>query len=136
VLVDGRKLVGILTEMEGEADRVAWLIVGIGINANVDAERVPETATTIRERVGDVDRAAVTRSLLARFEELRATPEAVLEAWRERAITLGRRVRVETPGGDVVGKAIDIEFPGALVVATDEGTRRVSAGDCEHLRET
>jgi BirA family biotin operon repressor/biotin-[acetyl-CoA-carboxylase] ligase len=128
------KLVGILTEMEGEADRVSWVVVGIGLNANVDAGAVPETATTIREEVGDVDRAALTRRILERFDELRGDPEAVLPAWRERSSTLGRRVRVETPGGEVVGEAVDVEFPGTLVVATDDGERRVSAGDCEHLR--
>ena len=131
---DTRKLVGVLTEMEGEADRVSWVVVGVGLNANVDVEAVPETATTLRERVGDVDRAALTRTLLERFDELRADPESVLPAWRERAATLGRRVRVETPGGEVIGEAVDVEFPGRLVVATDDGRRRVSAGDCEHLR--
>jgi BirA family biotin operon repressor/biotin-[acetyl-CoA-carboxylase] ligase len=129
-----RKLAGILTEMEGEADRVSWVVVGIGLNANVDGEAVPDTATTIREQVGDVDRAALTRHLLERFDELRADPEAVLPAWRGLSSTLGRRVRVETPGGDVVGTAVDVEFPGTLVVETDEGEKRVSAGDCEHLR--
>ena len=136
VLVDGEKLVGILTEMEGEADRVSWIVVGIGINANVDGAAVPEAATTIRERVGDVDRAALTRELLERFEELVSAPEDVLAAWRAAASTLGRRVRVETPGGEVVGEAVDVEFPGTLVVATEDGERRVSAGDCEHLRPT
>jgi BirA family biotin operon repressor/biotin-[acetyl-CoA-carboxylase] ligase len=129
-----RKLVGILTEMEGEADRVSWVVVGVGLNANVDADAVPETATTVREQVGDVDRAELTRHILERFDELRADPERVLPAWREHATTLGRRVRVETPGGDVVGEAVDVAFPGTLVVATDDGRRRVSAGDCEHLR--
>ena len=136
VLVDGEKLVGILTEMEGEADRVEWIVVGIGINANVDRAAVPGTATTIRERVGDVDRAALTRDLLERFEALTATPESVLPAWRAASSTLGRRVRVETPGGEVEGEAVDVEFPGTLVVATGDGERRVSAGDCEHLRPT
>jgi BirA family biotin operon repressor/biotin-[acetyl-CoA-carboxylase] ligase len=136
VLVDGEKLVGILTEMEGEADRVSWIVVGIGINANVDGSAVPEAATTVREQVGDVDRAALTRELLERFEELVSAPEDVLPAWRAAASTLGRRVRVETPGGEVVGEAVDVEFPGTLVVATEDGERRVSAGDCEHLRPT
>ena len=136
VLVDGEKLVGILTEMEGEADRVSWIVVGIGINANVDGSAVPEAATTVREQVGDVDRAALTRELLERFEELVSAPEDVLPAWRAAVSTLGRRVRVETPGGEVVGEAVDVEFPGTLVVATDDGERRVSAGDCEHLRPT
>ena len=134
VLVGGRKLVGILTEMAGEADRVAWIVVGIGINANVDGDAVPETATTIREQVGDTDRAALTRSLLERFDDLTGSPEDVLPAWRKATSTLGRRVRIETTDGDVVGEAIDVEFPGTLVVATDEGEERVSAGDCEHLR--
>lgn len=136
VLVDGKKLVGILTEMEGEADRVSWIVVGIGINANIDADFVPETATTVREELGDVDRAALTREILERFERLRNDPEGVLPAWRESAITLGRRVRVETPGGDIVGTAIDVEFPGTLVVETETGEERVTAGDCEHLRPT
>jgi BirA family biotin operon repressor/biotin-[acetyl-CoA-carboxylase] ligase len=134
VLVDGQKLVGILTEMEGEADRISWIVVGIGINANIDADAVPETATTIREQVGDVDRAALTRDLLERFDTLRGDPESVLPAWRNAADTLGRRVRVETQREDIVGKAVDIEFPGTLVVETDTGKRKVSTGDCEHLR--
>ena len=136
VLVDGKKLVGILTEMEGEADRISWIVVGIGINANVDGEEVPETATTVLERVGEVDRTGLTRELIERFDELRNDPEDVLSAWRVASATLGRRVRVETPGGDVVGTAIDVEFPGTLVVETETGKRRISAGDCEHLRPT
>jgi BirA family biotin operon repressor/biotin-[acetyl-CoA-carboxylase] ligase len=136
VVVDGRKLVGILTEMEGEADRVSWIVVGIGINANVDSDAVPETGTTIRELIGDVDRAALTRALIERFEELRNDPESVLPAWRASAVTLGRRVRVTTPNDEIVGRAIDVEFPGALVVETETGIERVSAGDCEHLRPT
>lgn len=131
---DEAKLVGILTEMEGEADRVSWVVVGIGINANVEADDIPEGATSIRETVGDIDRAELTQHLLERFDELRADPQSVLPAWRELAITLGKRVRVETPGGDVVGEAVDVEFPGTLVVETEDGTQRVSAGDCEHLR--
>ncbi len=129
-----RKLAGILTEMEGEADRVSWVVVGVGLNANVDAADVPETATTIREQVGDVDRADLTRDVLERFHDLRSNPESVLPAWQDLAGTLGKRVRVETPGGEVVGEAVDVEFPGTLVVETDDGEKRVSAGDCEHLR--
>ncbi|MEF8808293.1 biotin--[acetyl-CoA-carboxylase] ligase, partial [Natronomonas sp.] len=136
VLVEGSeaKIVGILTEMEGEADRVSWVVVGIGINANIDGDAVPQEATTIREQVGDVDRAELTRHLLERFDELRNDPESVLPAWRELSLTLGKRVRVETPAGEVVGEAVDVEFPGTLVVETEDGEKRVSAGDCEHLR--
>jgi BirA family biotin operon repressor/biotin-[acetyl-CoA-carboxylase] ligase len=43
-------------------------------------------------------------------------------------------VRVETPGGEVVGEALRVEHPGTLVVRTGDGEKRVHAGDCEHLR--
>ncbi|MFC4408508.1 biotin--[acetyl-CoA-carboxylase] ligase [Haloarchaeobius iranensis] len=130
-----RKLAGILTEMEGEADRVSWLVVGIGVNANVDADDLPPTATSLRERVGtDIDRRVFLQRVLEEFHDLGTDAAAVLPAWREHALTLGQRVRVETPTDEVVGEAVDIEPPGALLVETDDGVVRVSAGDCEHLR--
>ncbi|TKX60969.1 biotin--[acetyl-CoA-carboxylase] ligase [Halorubrum sp. ASP1] len=134
----GRKLAGILTEMEGEADRVGWLVVGVGVNANLDPETLPAGATSLSaERGAPVDRRRFAATLLERYAELTASPRAldgVLPAWRERASTLGRRVRVEAADGVVEGTAVDVAEPGALVVDTDEGRRRVHAGDCEHLR--
>ncbi|MEF8857578.1 MAG: biotin--[acetyl-CoA-carboxylase] ligase [Halolamina sp.] len=151
----GRKLCGILTEMEGQADRVAWLVVGIGVNANIDVDEsrrlssanqkssisgdaaaLPAGATSLQAARGKpVERRLFLQRLLEEFDQLRNDPDSVLDAWREHAATLGQRVRVETPGGEVVGEAVDVEFPGALVVETDDGDRkRVTAGDCEHLR--
>ncbi|WP_336025054.1 biotin--[acetyl-CoA-carboxylase] ligase [Halobellus salinisoli] len=133
-----RKLCGVLTEMEGEADRVSWLIVGIGVNANVDADALPTGAMSLRAEAGDVDRRAFLQSVLGALHELtseEADVRRILDAWRERAATLSRRVRVETPSGTVEGEAVDVRFPGSLVVRTDEGDERVvHAGDCEHLR--
>ncbi len=130
----GEKLVGILTEMEGEADRVSWVVCGIGVNANVDAADLPEGATSVREQVGDIDRRRFAQRVLEEFDSLRSDPDAILETWREGAISLGRRVRVETADRAVVGKAVDIEPPGRLVIETADGEVRVHAGDCEHLR--
>ena len=136
---DERKLAGILTEMEGEADRVSWLVVGVGVNANLDPEALPGDATSLRaETGGDVDRRRFAATLLERFAALAETADRsdeILAAWRERASTLGRRVRVDTAEGVVEGTAVDVTEPGALVVDTDEGRRRVHAGDCEHLRD-
>ena len=145
----GRKLAGILTEMEGEADRVSWVVVGVGVNVNVSADALPDGAASVRDEVGEIDRRVFVQRLLERFDDLRNDPEAAVEAWRERSATLGQRVRVETgvtgsaaederrspeSAGEIVGEAVDVAFPGALVVETDEGRERVHAGDCEHLR--
>jgi len=129
------KLAGILTEMQGEADRVGWLVVGVGVNAEATADDLPEGATSVREETGGVDRRAFAQRLLSEFDALRSDLDAVVPAWRDLALTLGQRVRVETPDGDVVGEAVDVERPGTLVVRRDDGeVIRVSAGDCEHLR--
>ncbi|MDG5775023.1 biotin--[acetyl-CoA-carboxylase] ligase [Haloarculaceae archaeon H-GB2-1] len=129
-----RKLCGILTEMEGEADRVSWVVVGIGVNVNVASEELPPEGTSVQEQVGAVDRRAFTQRLLETFDDLRADPHGVLDEWRAYAGTLGKQVRVETPGGAVEGEAVDVEFPGTLLVETEDGIVRVTAGDCEHLR--
>jgi BirA family biotin operon repressor/biotin-[acetyl-CoA-carboxylase] ligase len=57
-----------------------------------------------------------------------------VDAWRERAATVGQRVRVETQNGDVVGDAVGVTEHGALVVETGDGEQVVHAGDCQHLR--
>ncbi|WP_435095185.1 biotin--[acetyl-CoA-carboxylase] ligase [Halarchaeum sp. P4] len=132
----GRKLAGILTEMEGEAGQVSWVVVGVGLNANVPANDLPEGATSLLVERGDpVERRTLVQRALERFVELRADPAAAREAWREQAATLGTRVRVTLPTETVVGEAVDVTDVGALVVETDAGEERVvHAGECEHLR--
>ncbi|QLK27165.1 biotin--[acetyl-CoA-carboxylase] ligase [Natrinema zhouii] len=131
---DYRKLAGILTEMEGQTDRVDWLVVGIGLNANLDADALPEGATSVRDEAGDVDRRRFVQRLLEEFERYRTDLDAVVPAWRELALTIGQRVRVDRPSGEVVGEAVDVTESGALVIETDDGRVTVAAGDCEHLR--
>ncbi len=131
----GRKLAGILTEMEGEQDRVSWLIAGIGVNANIDAAELPEGATSLRDERGeDVDRRVFVQRLLESLDELLGSPESVLDRWRAYSSTLGQQVRVETTHRTIEGEAVDVQFPGALVVETAAGHEVVHAGDCEHLR--
>ena len=149
-----RKLAGILTEMEGETDRISWIVPGIGVNADLDADRLPEGATSLREErqrsAGDgehdgskaepssthaeIDRRVFVQRLLERFDEARRDLDAVVDRWRDRSLTLGRDVRVETASGPVEGRAVDVTDLGALVVDTDDGRVTVTAGDCEHLR--
>ena len=114
----GKKLAGILTEMEGEADRVSWLLVGIGLNANIDADTLPAGATSLQEQVGDVDRRQVLQTILESLSTLVDNPETIIEQWREYSSTLGQRVRVDTGREQIEGRAVDVQFP----------------GDCEHLR--
>ncbi|QDX41714.1 biotin--[acetyl-CoA-carboxylase] ligase [Salarchaeum sp. JOR-1] len=131
---DDGKLAGILTEMEGESGRVSWVVVGVGVNANVDPAALYEGATSLRNEAGSVERRVFVQRVLERFDDLRGDLDGALAAWRERTSTLGRRVRVHLPDGDLVGEAVDVTETGALVVDTGDERRVVHAGDCEHLR--
>ena len=118
LLLTGRKLGGILAEAQGER-----AVVGIGINLGW----APPGAA----RLGPVDRDLLLERIaegLARW--LAAPKDELLDAWRARADTLGRRVRVEVGGGSFEGMAEDVTDDGALVVSG----RTVAAGDVVHLR--
>lgn len=131
----GKKIAGILTEMEGEADRISWLTAGIGVNANIDATELPNGATTLRNELGrDVDRRIFVQRLLESLAELLTDPDTVLDQWRQYSSTLGMNVRVDTSNGTIKGRAVDVRFPGGLVVETESGEEVVHAGDCEHVR--
>ncbi|MFW6265304.1 MAG: biotin--[acetyl-CoA-carboxylase] ligase [Halanaeroarchaeum sp.] len=130
----GRKLCGILTEMAGESGRVSWVVVGIGLNANIEAASLPPDATSIADETDPVDRRSLVQDVLDRFSTLSERPSETLEAWSAHAATLGRHVRIETATASFEGEAIDVTDTGALVVRTDGDERIVHAGDCEHLR--
>ncbi len=139
VLVNGKKICGILTEMSAEMDAVNFIILSIGINVNNDAPL--ETATTMRAELGrEVNRVRFTQSLLEtldedylRFKEEGFTP--VLWSWRRYSDTLGRPVEVTYQEEVVRGIAQDVDEDGSLLVKTGDGSiRKIVSGDCRHLR--
>lgn len=130
---DERKLAGVLTESSIDGTGIRWVVVGIGANVATDPAELPATAASLADLVGPVDVTWFVRRVLEAFDELRADPETIVPAWRSAAVTLGRRVEVETSAGAVAGTAVDIDETGALVVETEAGRRRVVAGECERL---
>lgn len=131
---DERKLAGILTEMAGETDAVSWVSIGVGVNANIEDTTLPATATSMQAICGEITRRKFVHRFLSAFDTYRTAPEQTLNAWRNRSGTIGRVVRIHS-GEDVIeGEAVGIESPGHLLIETETGTRRVHAGDCEHLR--
>lgn len=140
ILHDGKKLVGILTEMSAEMDRVNYIVVGIGINVNIAPEDFPadlrEIATSLMQMKGEpLPRVAFLQELLRALDGLYADVQRegfapVLAAWRTYAVTLGRPVRVIAAAGETFdGVAADIDGEGALLIDTASGRRRVLAGD-------
>ena len=135
VLVDGRKVCGILIESSLQADRVDYAIVGVGINVNLDPADFPEitpTATSLSLEVGkSVSRLRLLRAVLTEMERLYLAPqEAVFHQWRDRLVTLGREVRVTSGDTALDGVAESVEPDGSLMLRLPDGRlTRITIGD-------
>jgi len=136
VLVDGKKLCGILAEMEAEMDAVRFVNIGVGLNANVQITDAFPDAVSLSQLLGhDVNRRLLAREVVEGIlRRLQCVQSAdILDEWRCYAHTLGRRVSIATGNTAVEGLAIDIDDFGALLVKRDDGTlMTVVAGDCTH----
>src|SRR5262249_6673323 len=142
VLVDGKKVVGGLTEA---APTPGWVVVGIGMNANIAGDGPPEApgypAASLQALLGPpIGREALTRTVLRELDQTYAMltsagVDSVLRRWREMADTLGRPVRVQMAAATICGIAQDVDGAGALTVVLADGRiQRVVAGDV-HVRD-
>ena len=139
ILCNGRKLVGILTEMSAEMDAINHIVIGMGINVNFEEHEIPSDLKNIATSVSIETGARISRidlfiKVLEQLESLYLQVKmtgfaAVLDAWRLESITLGRMVNVIGLDKSFAGKAIDIDAEGALLVETAQGVERVLAGD-------
>jgi BirA family transcriptional regulator, biotin operon repressor / biotin---[acetyl-CoA-carboxylase] ligase len=139
VLLDERKVAGILTEMEAVSGRAAFVVVGIGVNLNSgEADFPPEVrslATSIALATGQpVERARFAAHLLdaldARYESvLRDGFSALLPAWSARDALRGRRIEVRAGDERIEGVAAGLAPNGRLILETSAGPREIMAGD-------
>jgi BirA family transcriptional regulator, biotin operon repressor / biotin---[acetyl-CoA-carboxylase] ligase len=137
VLIDGRKLSGILIESEISGSAVEYALVGPGINVNFDIEQSPEIAaiaTSIKRELGrETSREELLAAFLKQFESLyQIAPQGdtVFEDWRSRLDTLGREIRVTFGDQVYEGTAEDVDRDGNLILVQPDGTKRtVEAGE-------
>jgi BirA family biotin operon repressor/biotin-[acetyl-CoA-carboxylase] ligase len=139
VLIEGRKVCGILAEMDAEMDVVNFVNVGIGINANTSIPQFEKTVTSLKDALGrEISRKEFLSALLVEMErqQLLLMKSDLLQEWKKLSVTLNKDVRIVAQGEVIVGRAIDIDTTGALIVKEKDGSlKKAMAGDCIHLRE-
>jgi BirA family transcriptional regulator, biotin operon repressor / biotin---[acetyl-CoA-carboxylase] ligase len=147
VLLQGRKVAGALARGSAEDDRLESVILGVGVNVNVERETLrdglgeaAQSATSLREALGHpVDRNAFTAAFLGYLDEwlIRyrgAGDAALLRAWRDRDIVTGRRLEVRDGSRIITGRAHGIDAQGQLEVEDSLGRiHRIVAGDVRLL---
>jgi BirA family biotin operon repressor/biotin-[acetyl-CoA-carboxylase] ligase len=146
VLIDGRKVAGILMVPLVKGMDLEYVVVGIGINLNTDTERLSEEARSvagsIKEITGKItDPNEFSRDLMY-FLDLNYTQflegqkDDLLDQWTLRSDTVGSDVKVQMGSTEVKGKALGLDLSGALILQTEDGMKRITSGDCTNLVKT
>lgn len=149
IVIDGKKVCGILTEMKAQQDSVDFVILGIGVNVNTPPKQLPKGSASLKDeahrrgagaKAADISRVELAKNILEKLEECYNLSERngfapIIEAWKNLSAMLGSRVRVALPSKTFEGLAHDINPDGALIVRLDSGMlEKVSSGDVEMVR--
>lgn len=140
ILVNDRKLCGILTEMTAEVDKINYIVLGIGVNVNFAESDFPpdlrKIATSLAIEAGRKFKraevaAAILRELNRDYLRIKAGEfPAVADEWEESCITIGRNVEISFGNRVVHGRAESLDPEGALLVRTQHGhLERIIGGD-------
>jgi BirA family biotin operon repressor/biotin-[acetyl-CoA-carboxylase] ligase len=137
ILLDGKKVCGILTEMSAEVDRINYIVVGIGMNVkhrkNDFAKDIIDTAISLENYLEEnnhyenLDRNVIIKNILVELEIvykdiLEGHVSKIINSWKEHSVTLGKHIKVIGKNSCYSGEAIDITNDGKLIVKLDNGS--------------
>ena len=136
VLVDGAKIAGILLEARSASSGlVDWVVLGIGINIAAAPEGTPYPATCVAGLTQTAPSVETVLEALATslahwldIWDRRGFPP-IREAWLDRARGLGETLQIRQGNATLSGRFLDLDLDGALVLETETGVRRITAGD-------
>lgn len=138
IVMNGKKVCGILTEMSAQFDYVNHIVVGIGINANTEAfpEEIAQTATSLWLETGKrISRAELIEAVWEQFEEVyeiylqTQDLQNLVKEYDARLVNMHRNVKVLDPKEPFEGRAMGITPRGELMVDTWESRKLVSSGE-------
>ena len=143
VLINGKKVCGILIETDVQRNIVEYAIIGIGVNVNLRLTDFPDIlpmATSLSDELGrEVSRLDIIRRLLVEIEGLYlALPAggAIYEQWRDKLVTLGQRIHVKSDKTTYEGIAESVAEDGSLLLRCHDGSlTEIVAGDVVTLRD-
>ena len=144
ILIGNKKVCGILTEVNASIDKINYVIVGIGIDMNVDVPLFPpdlqKGATSLKNELDtEINGAILVQKFLLEFENIYNEFKAgkfpeILKEWRSLSKTIGNNVEVRTRGKTIRGEAVGINKEGILILELEDGSlRKIISGECLHI---
>lgn len=141
VLIEDRKLAGILTELNAEQDRINFIVVGVGVNVNNTKSELPPKAVSLNAVLGrKVNRLELLQRILEEFEVVYVDfkhkgSSPIIDEWRKLSYIWGSKVKALLPDKTIKGEALDLDSDGALMVRTDSGmVEKIVAGDIVRIK--
>ncbi len=143
ILLDGKKVCGILLETNFEGDALRYVVIGIGINVNqkIYPPQIADKAVSVATVAGkEFDREEVLSAILARlaswYDILRRRDfYRIMKSWRDRSRIAGRKVKIDLAGKIYEGTCEEIADDGAIKIRTREGTKKFTAGEITMLED-
>ena len=140
LLINGKKVCGILTELKGKQDQVDYVVVGVGINVNLASSlnQVERPITSLAAECGkSIDRAVLLATILNVWEQWydlyrKKGFQPIKQNWEQDTPIVGKKITARTPEGNVAGVVRGINQWGALVLQTKQGLKAIYSADIEY----
>jgi len=135
VLISGKKISGILTELSSDMEKINYIVVGVGVNISTGINNLPENATSLKlEMNQDISVKLFLKSFLEHYdsiyqEYLNGSIDQIIKRWKNNSDTLGKKVKIIGINETYEGLAKDIDENGALILQTKEKEIKVYSGD-------
>jgi len=140
ILLNKKKVCGVLTEIEAEMDRINYSIIGIGINVNNEIEEdLQGIAISLKSIVGvQISRVKLLQSMLKHLDEnyvklVSKDYSSIRNFWFSYANIIGKKIQVDYENEDILGVVIDVDESGCLILKTDKDQVRIVSGDITFL---
>lgn len=147
ITINGKKVSGMLVDASIESNKIENMILGVGINYNVEVKQIEKILKTTPNFYGVAslsEHSKITKpvllvqSFLFELEEIynllnNGDTKKIIKDWTKKSSTIGQDIEVDTENGKIKGKALKIDDDGALVISTNKKNKRITSGDVVHI---
>ena len=140
LLIDNKKVCGILTELDAEIDTINHMIIGTGINVNNKIPKnLKEIAISIKDKQNkDISKLLLVRNILRKldfyYNEFKLKNyDLIRNKWLEYSNILGKKIKVNQEKKEIIGKIVNIDQNGHILLKTNNGVQKIFTGDIKYL---
>lgn len=147
ITINGKKVAGMLVDASIESNKIENMILGVGINYNVEVKQIEKVlkdtpnfygVTSLSEHNKTIKPVLLVQSFLLELEEIfnllnKGDIKKIIRDWTKKSSTINQNIELITEDDKIKGKAIKIDDDGALVISSDKKNKRITSGDIIHI---